>query len=80
MNFSRLHTLRLQEWRNRDVEQNSLQEFDDIREPGDNSDPEDTGDLEGGGYGGKNYHWTPSLIQKRGYSSLQQVGLQVSPE
>ena len=42
MNFSRLHTLRLQEWRNRDVEQNSLQEFDDIREPGDNSDHEDT--------------------------------------
>ena len=80
MNFSRLHTLRLQEWRNRDVEQNSLQELDDIREPGDNSDHEDTGDLEGGGYGGKNYHWTPSLIQKRGYSSLQQVGLQVSSE
>ena len=44
-------------------------------EMGNNSDYDDTGegDLESGDYNDKNYHWTPSLIRKRGFNSLQQV-------
>ena len=61
------------------VEQHSLHQFDDVMEMENNSDYEDTGDLESGGYNEKNYHWTPSLIRKRGYNSLQQVGTKVSP-
>ena len=57
------------------VEQHSLHEFDDVMEMGNNSDYDDTGegDLESGDYNDKNYHWTPSLIRKRGFNSLQQV-------
>ena len=60
------------------VEQHSLHEFDDVMEMENNSDYEDRGDLESGGSGEKNYHWTPSLIKKRGYNSLQQVGVPVT--
>ena len=47
-------------------------QFDDLSEMGNNSDFDDTGDPESGGYNEKNYHWTPSLIRKRGFNSLQQ--------
>ena len=57
------------------VEQHSLHEFDDVMEMENNSDYDDSGDgdLESGGYKDKNYHWTPSLIRKRGFNSLQRV-------
>ena len=37
------------------------------------SDYDETSDPEKGGDLHKNYHWTPSLIKKRGYNSLQQI-------
>ena len=55
------------------VEQHSLHEFDDVMEMENSGDYDENSDIEKGGDPQKNYHWTPSMIKKRGYNSLQQI-------
>ena len=55
------------------VEQHSLHEFDDVMEMENTSEYEENSDPEKGFDFHKNFHWTPSLIRKRGYNTLQQI-------
>ena len=55
------------------VEQHSLHEFDDVMEMENSGDYDGNSDIEKGGDPQKNYHWTPSMIKKRGYNSLHQI-------